>query len=1214
MKISFTYMAKSIMVIAFGLIVLSATSRTIKTTKTGKTSLVLTGKSDLKLQLTNTVGFIKFAFVETEKGTFARIKINHYAKSQVVGEPELPVRGRLIEIPQDATPQITIKGYDVKEYKLSDYGVPYKLIPCQGPQSKCGAATDFIWNKDSYRADSFTDTKLVTVDVLGQMRAVRIARLNINPVQYNPVKNTIRVYENLSFEITFVGANLAKTNDLKRRYYSPYFETTYKAALLNYSHPASRDTLTHYPVKYAIVADRMFESQLQPFIEWKTKKGFTVTVGYTDVIGNTKEDIKSWLQFLYAFGTDEDPAPSFALFVGDIAQVAVWNNGNGVTDRNSCEFTNDLFPEMYYGRFSAEDSLQLQPYIDKTLEYEQYTMPNPAFLDSVVMIAGVDSGHGHDWGNGQINYGTINYFNEAHDLYSHTYLYPESGSHSADIIQNISNGVSFANYTAHGSPNGWYDPSFTISDIPTLQNFHKYGLLIGNCCSTSEFQTDCFAEELLRAKHKGALGYIGGSNSTYWDEDYYFGVGVGTISENPPTYEQTGLGNYDRAFHDHGEPYADWHTTMDQQVFAGNLAVSESGSTAEEYYWDIYNLMGDPSLMIYYSQADEMTVTAPASILIGATSINVTAAPYSYVALSMDGNLKAAVLADSLGNAELTFDPFTVPGTADFVVTGQNYQPYISTIEVIPADGPFVTYQSHWVNDTANGNGNGNIDYGEDVYLSVWMENAGGDDADSVMVTLSANNDPYVTLEDSTENYGTIPANDSVLVQDAFQIAVSQSTPNNYVIHFSLTSIFDNDTTVSSFTEPVFAPELNMGSYTIDDSNGNGNGKLDPGETANFNIGLVNNGGIAATNIMGMLASDNEYITVNSNSVSYGDLEPDSSRTESFSVTAAPDSPDATIAQFNFNWIADNGISGADSFNIIVGQKQVVIINLATSTISPDSMVKCLDILSTPSDVVTDIPDDLSSYRCAFVCLGIYSNNHALTSEEGDKLADFLNNGGRIYMEGGDTWYFDSPTAVHPMFHIIGLEDGSDDLGVIAGSDSNFMTNFVYTYEGANNYIDVIAPDSSSQLLMYNTNPMFNTAVSYFNDTYKTIGATFEFGGLADNESCNKAGYMAEILSFFDVSYVWTGTEKGEKAETNLTLYPNPASTRLAMNFNSNKSAETTIVVYDMAGRMVMKQLKNIHPGHNIFNLNVSNLKNGIYSVELNIGGNVQTKKLVIAK
>ncbi len=1212
MNVTSTY-SKVFLLILLGLFAFNATSRTIKTTKQGKSSLVLTGKSDLNLQLTNEVGFLKFVFVETEKGTFARIQVDGYAKSQNIGTPELPVKGRLIEVPYGARPKVTVKSYDVKEYKLSDYGVPYQIIPCQGPQSKCGT-NDFVWNKESYKINSFTDNELVTVDMLGQMRAVTIGRININPIRYNPKTNTIRVYENLKFEIDFEGADLSKTNELKERYYSPYFNATYRL-LLNYTKPASRENLTQYPVKYAIVANRMFEDQLQEFIQWKTKKGFTVVVGYTDVIGTSTEEIKAWLQDLYNNGTVEDPAPSFALFIGDIAQVAVWDNGNGVTDRNSCEFTGDLFPEMFYGRFSAEDTAQLQPFIDKTLEYEQYNMPQPAYLDTVVMIAGMDgSGHGNNWGNGQINYGTINYFNEAHDIFSHTYLYPESGNHSADIIQNISDGVSFANYTAHGSPAGWADPSFTISDIPTLQNQSQYGLLIGNCCSTSEFQTDCFAEEIVRAPNKGAIGYIGGSNSTYWDEDYYFGVGVGTISENPPPYEETGLGNYDRAFHDHGELFGEWYTTMDQHIFAGNLAVTESGSNAQPYYWDIYNLMGDPSLMIYYSVPEMMTVTAPSVILIGQNSISVTAAPYAYVALSMNGDLKIAALADSLGNAELIFDPFTTPGDADLVITAQNYQPYISTISVIPADGPYVTYQSHWVNDTTTGNGNGQIDFGEEVQFSVYMENVGNDDATDVMVTLSVENDPYVTLEDSTENYGTMAAHDSVLVQDAFQVMVSANVPDGHIIRFNLTSVYGDDTTVSVFTEVAFAPNLGISSFTIDDASGNNNGKLDPGETADFLIEMKNAGGAPATNVQALLSSASEYITVNTSSQTYGTIEPDSAQTKSYSVTAAPDTPDATSALFNFDWIADNDYMGTDSFNIIIGQKPVVVINLAAETISPDSIVKCLDILSTPSDVVTTIPDNLNDYKCAFVCLGVYNNNHALTNDEGSLLAGYLNNGGRIYMEGGDTWYFDAATPVHPMFHIVGLEDGSDDLSVLAGDENNFMANYTFPYDGANNYIDRIDPDDSSRVLLFNTSPAFNTAISFENELYKTIGSSFEFGGLVDNDFCNKAGYMAEILSFFDVSYIWTDVDN-QKAETSeVSVFPVPADNVLYLQFTTTIATNSDIEIYDMTGREVFEKNLSVQKGLNKTSLDVSDLTNGVYLVKIRLVGNILSKTIVISK
>ena len=49
---------------------------------------------------------------------------------------------------------------------------------------------------------------------------------------------------------------------------------------------------------------------------------------------------------------------------------------------------------MYYGRFSCSNPSNLQAMIDKTLMYDQFTMPDPSYLGEVVMIAGMESGHG----------------------------------------------------------------------------------------------------------------------------------------------------------------------------------------------------------------------------------------------------------------------------------------------------------------------------------------------------------------------------------------------------------------------------------------------------------------------------------------------------------------------------------------------------------------------------------------------------------------------------------------------------------------------------------------------------------------------------------------------------------------------------------------------------------------------------------------------------
>ena len=79
--------------------------------------------------------------------------------------------------------------------------------------------------------------------------------------------------------------------------------------------------------------------------------------------------------------------------------------GTHVSDLYYCEYDggSDYFPEVYYGRFSANNINELRPQIDKTIEYEKYLFPDDSFLNNVIMIAGVDPSFAPIHGNGQIN-------------------------------------------------------------------------------------------------------------------------------------------------------------------------------------------------------------------------------------------------------------------------------------------------------------------------------------------------------------------------------------------------------------------------------------------------------------------------------------------------------------------------------------------------------------------------------------------------------------------------------------------------------------------------------------------------------------------------------------------------------------------------------------------------------------------------------------------
>jgi hypothetical protein len=845
----------------------------------GKINVKDNASSDLKLtkssyeliEISNVLADLDFMRVKTQAGYFTLLTAENYGFSMVKGEPRLPVIKKLIEVPLNSSYEIQILSESYTDVDLNAIGIADFVMPAQPPLSKNidnPEDVEFIFNLESYAQNTLLGQEMVQVIDLGMVRGVSMARLEIAPVYYNPVTNVLRIYDELKVQIKFVGGNIPATLVKKEKNYSPFYKSLYDQ-LINYQPLEGKEFITAEPVTYIIVSDPAFQDALQPFIEWKTMKGYQVVEAYTSdpSVGTTTTSIKNYLQDFYNDPPEGYNPQSFVLFVGDVAQIPAFNGsaGSHVSDLYYCTYdgAGDIYPECYYGRFSATNLTQLQPQIDKTLEYEKYEFPDPSFLDEVVMVAGADASHALTWGNGQINYGTQNYFNAAHGLLSHTYLQPEPGgaNYSQEIRNNISDGVSFGNYTAHCSASGWADPSFNISHIAQLTNANKYPLLIGNCCSSVEFQTTCFGEEILRAANKGALGYIGGSNSTYWDEDFWFGVGFENISANP-VYNPLHLGAYDRMFHDHGEPTEDWFITQGQVPSAGNLAVTQSGSSMETYYWEIYHLMGDPSVMIYFSQPPETNASYAGLMPLASTSFTVNTEPYAYVAISKDGILHGCALADATGIAEVSlFNPIVVPGEADVVITGQNLMPYLGTVTVASPNGAYVLFDEFEIDDS-NGNDNGLVDFGEYIMLDISLENLGSLTASNVNATLSTD-DEHVTIDSDTHAWPDIPAGNASMQTAAFSFTVADLIPDQHVVSFDLDITDGVDTWNSTFNITLNAPVLSIGSYTIDDGAGNNNGRLDPGETANVIIPNFNEGGCDALNSLATMVSGSPLITIN---------------------------------------------------------------------------------------------------------------------------------------------------------------------------------------------------------------------------------------------------------------------------------------------------------------------------------------------------------------
>jgi hypothetical protein len=79
-----------------------------------------------------------------------------------------------------------------------------------------------------------------------------------------------------------------------------------------------------------------------------------------------------------------------------------------------------------------------------------------------------------------------------------------------------------------------------------------------------------------------------------------------------------------------------------------------------------------------------------------------------------------------------------------------------------------------------------------------------------------------------------------------------------------------------------------------------------------------------------------------------------------------------------------------------------------------------------------------------------------------------------------------------------------------------------------------------------------------------------------------------------------------------MTVYPNPASTAAMVNLHIVQASSVSLKLIDFAGKVMSEKAYGSVQGDYQINLNTSNLKAGIYVVELTVNGQTTSKKLII--
>ncbi len=886
-------------------------------------------QTDRSLSMQYNFDALQVMDVKTSKGDFHELFLQKGYSVGELGYPKLPAVKNLIEIPFGAEVEVNVTNFTNETIHLKDFDLDQPLMPVQPSMRKDQGPDDvpFEYVQEAYAKSGYTEQELIEVEVLGVMRGVRIARITVSPVQYDPVNHTIKVFNNIDVELNFKNADESLTTYVKASTFSPYFEPLYQN-LFNHEvqtkdifdqHP----DLTKDPVKMLIVSHADFEETLQPFILWKTQMGFEVTEAYTDETGTSASEIQSYIHVQYNAATPDDPAPTFLVIVGDSDKIpasTVGSSSNKVTDLYYASVDGDYFPEMYYGRLSARNINELQNQLDKIIYYEKYEFEDPAYLDDVTLIAGADGTWNPSVGQPTVQYGTEYYFNQANGFSSvNQYLTNYSGCYDNERIS-----VSMINYTAHCSPTSWGDPLLSVSDVHNMTNDGKYPLAIGNCCLSGLFSDgECIGEAWVRAANKGAVAYIGSAPNTYWFEDFYWSVGAFPIQGNNngyvPTNEETTLGAYDA-------PFTSDYLAVGALKFVGNLAVTEVDiqnypqHSSPLYYWQAYHTFGDPSTFIYMTQGTENQVTHMPIVPIGLDTYTVTAEPGSYVAISQNGVLHGAAFVGESGEVEVPIEPVIDADDLTIVVTKSQYIPYIQNVPAAALEGPFVVLDSYDFSGDADA-----FIYGQVTNIDVTVKNVGADNGIGISGFLTGTDPHFTLLTEGNVDFGDVVAGETgnmTTVENAFSFGVSDDVPDQYEATFVLNLTDGENQWQSNLTVKANAPDLVYETLTIDDPGLLNPGVLDPGETADVSVIITNVGHAPSQITTAEVSTESTWVIIQESSSELPAIASGASETAVFTLFANNNTPPETPVALDF--IAETGAYiFEETREIVVGQAPV---------------------------------------------------------------------------------------------------------------------------------------------------------------------------------------------------------------------------------------------------------------------------------------------------
>ena len=814
------------------------------------------------------------------------------------GSPELLKTAFSLIVPEGSHPETEILDAQFTEVHQ------FALAPSKGNLYRNVNPDDVPYMKnEDYQIANYLLGSAVEIGDLYQMRDFHGINIKAYPFDYNPAAKTLKVYSSVTVKVRFNSdRSIAAARKNNRT-----FDAVYSHHFLNYS--SLRGNLVTEEGDILIITPDSFIEAMQPYAYWKTKNGYHTEIVSLSTIGSNASAVKTYISNYY-----NEHNLAFVIIVGDNAQFPTPTISGDKSDNNFTEIVgNDSYPDIILGKISAENVAQVETQVKRFIDYEK----EPSETSHFPVFMGIASNQGPG-DNNEYDYQHIRNIDNKLQNYTYTSGYElfegsqggldASGNPTASMVTSgVNSGVGIISYCGHGDVQEWVTTGFNNNNVNALTNIGKLPFILSVACVNGAYHSGtCFAEAWLRATHNGeptgAVSMIGSTINQPWNQpmcaqDGMIDLLVGTNPEN----QMVSFGGI---------------------FFNGMIRMLDVYSDAVNVF-RTWILFGDPTLLMRTAVPEHLEVSHNAILPVGIPSITFS---------SVVDNAKISVTRNDeiVAVGHITNGEYTLPlnniylptDTLKVLATATNYIPYEGTVNFIPNEGPYVIAGDLTLTDQTllfvNNRPNNLPEFGKTMLVTPQFINIGSEAATNVRINVSTE-DEYISLNNQSLTIATLPAHDTLTNSPTFSFKVQNVVPANHNATIRMEIIFNNDTIVQSKSVKLYAPQLNITSLVIDDTEtGNGNHRADFNETFNCNITISNTGNMPIVGGALFLENPGNELILQTDPIFFPAIDVNGTVTETIQVTVGDSIQEPTITYIKAGlWV--NYYYASANFPIKVG-------------------------------------------------------------------------------------------------------------------------------------------------------------------------------------------------------------------------------------------------------------------------------------------------------